>query len=380
LAASPNPAVLGSPVTLTATVSIPAPGYGAPTDSVRFFDGTTLLGTSPVNGSVAGLALCTPRLGDRSLTAVYQGDGKLFGGISAVRTHRVVSTAKPTILSIADVPNDQGRSVRLSFGRSPYDYLGSGTPITSYYLYRKIESGSAARLAPIVGLAPAPVSQLAMAAASIPQPPAATADARIAGWDYLLTEPATTDEIYETVVPTLADSNATGIQRSIFFVRAATATPGIFYDSAPDSGYSVDNLPPPPPVRFGGESAGGSVYLHWGANQEVDLWHYRVYRGSTADFVPGPGNLVAARSDTSFVDVALPGSYYKLSAMDVNNNESSYAAAGPFVTSDVPGGGSLGGGRHAVDLAAEKRLAPGMYLVRLTQGANVRVARVVVLK
>jgi hypothetical protein len=115
------------------------------------------------------------------------------------------------------------------------------------------------------------------------------------------------------------------------------------------------------------------------------------------------------------VDVAPPGRYYRLSAMDVNSNESSYAALGPFDTLDVPGGGSLalhgvrpnpslgeplqvaftlpnaaparldlvdvagrlvarrevgslGGGNDAVDLAAEKRLAPGLSLVRDASG------------
>ena len=95
LAVHPNPSVLGSPLTLTATVTVPAPGYGAPTDSVRFFDGTTLLGTSPVNGGTAALALPTPYPGERSLTAVYKGDGKLFGSISAVRTLSVASLPVP---------------------------------------------------------------------------------------------------------------------------------------------------------------------------------------------------------------------------------------------------------------------------------------------
>jgi xanthine dehydrogenase molybdenum-binding subunit len=40
--------------------------------------------------------------------------------------------------------------------------------------------------------------------------------------------------------------------------------------------------------------------------------------------------------------------------------------------------GSLGPGRHVVDLAAGHTLAPGLYLVRLVQGLHVRVARVVV--
>ena len=42
--------------------------------------------------------------------------------------------------------------------------------------------------------------------------------------------------------------------------------------------------------------------------------------------------------------------------------------------------GSLGAGRHALDLGQDTHLAPGLYLVRLTQGTNVHVARVAVLK
>jgi len=42
--------------------------------------------------------------------------------------------------------------------------------------------------------------------------------------------------------------------------------------------------------------------------------------------------------------------------------------------------GSFGAGTHALDLGAGLRLAPGIYLVRLTQGGNVRVTRAVVLK
>jgi len=41
--------------------------------------------------------------------------------------------------------------------------------------------------------------------------------------------------------------------------------------------------------------------------------------------------------------------------------------------------GSLGAGRHVVDFGAGLRLAPGMYFVRLTQGASARTTRVTVL-
>jgi hypothetical protein len=42
--------------------------------------------------------------------------------------------------------------------------------------------------------------------------------------------------------------------------------------------------------------------------------------------------------------------------------------------------GSLGIGRHQLDLASGARLAPGLYLLRLTQGANTRTTRAAVLK
>jgi hypothetical protein len=41
--------------------------------------------------------------------------------------------------------------------------------------------------------------------------------------------------------------------------------------------------------------------------------------------------------------------------------------------------GWLGAGRHEVDLAAGRRFAPGIYLVRLTQGGDVRVTRAVLM-
>lgn len=42
--------------------------------------------------------------------------------------------------------------------------------------------------------------------------------------------------------------------------------------------------------------------------------------------------------------------------------------------------GSLGAGAHEVGLGAGARLAPGLYLARLTQGANTRTARIAVIE
>jgi hypothetical protein len=408
--ASPSPVVLGTPVTLTASVMTLAPGGSAPGDSVRFFDGTTLLGTAPVNGGVAGLALFAPRLGDRAITAVFKGDGARFGSFSGDASQRVVPTAAAGIMAVTDVANDQGGQVRLLFGRSPLDYAGSGTPITQYkILRREIVLGSLA-----AGLA-------------FDERAVSPNDVTLLGWDELTSITATGDEAYQAVVPTLADSNSSGLHYTVFMVRAIRSTPTSFYDSSPDSGYSVDNLPPVPPAPFTSAYEAGATHLHWGVNTEPDLWHYRVYRGNDAGFVPGTGNLITATADTGHVDPGPEGSYYKLSAVDVNGNESGYTLLAPNGTVDVepgiaafglqplrnpsPGGrlhvsfslgtsapatlelldvsgrrvtrrqlGARGPGRYELVLGAGRRLQSGIYFIRLVQGDRIATRRVSVLE
>ena len=85
---------------------------------MSFFDGFTLLGTSPVNGGVAGLALFAPHLGSRSLSAVYSGDGKFFGSISETKTQFIASTAAASLASILDIPDENQLSISLIFKKS----------------------------------------------------------------------------------------------------------------------------------------------------------------------------------------------------------------------------------------------------------------------
>ena len=408
LAIGPGPVTWGPPILLTATVTVPAPQYAPASGTVSFFDGPALIGTAPVNGGVAALFTTGTLRGDHICTAVYSGDSRLLGATSAPVAARFVDTSVPFVMSIKDIANDQGRSVRLTFSGSGFDYLGSATPVVRYDVFRRIAPG----LAPATAARPVPASP---------------DQAQVAGWDLVGSSDATTDGLYSLVVPTLADSNATGLHRATLFVRALTASPGLFFDSPPDSGYSVDNLPPLPPSPFTAAYAAGATHLHWGKDSEPDLWYYRVYRGSSAAFVPAPGNLIASSADTGYVDVGVPGSYYKLSAVDVNGNESAYALLTPSGTTDVGAGpaafalarlpnplsggrltvtfelpsaesatlemvdvggrqvalravGTLGAGRHSVTLGEGEPLAAGLYFVRLTQGAHRAMGRVTVLR
>ena len=53
--------------------------------------------------------------------------------------------------------------------------------------------------------------------------------------------------------------------------RATTALSSPRWFSAPDSGYSVDNLPPAVPAPFTGQYVAGTASLHWNRNLEADL-------------------------------------------------------------------------------------------------------------
>jgi photosystem II stability/assembly factor-like uncharacterized protein len=77
--------------------------------------------------------------------------------------------------------------------------------------------------------------------------------------------------------------------------------------------------------------------LSWRRNLEADLAHYAVYRDTSADFVPGADNLIDSPTDTAYFDGDWRWNrvfYYKVSAIDINENESFWAL---FTPDDVTG-------------------------------------------
>jgi hypothetical protein len=72
VASSLNPSAFGQSVTFTATVT--SQGPGTPTGTVKFSDGSTSLGTSPLSGDTATLSTTALAIGPHSIKAVYSGD------------------------------------------------------------------------------------------------------------------------------------------------------------------------------------------------------------------------------------------------------------------------------------------------------------------
>jgi len=312
----------------------------------------------------------------------------------------------PLISQISDIANDQGNQVRIQFQRCAGDAPLPGVTITGYAVYRRID--------------PLPIAARATTASSaMPSPD-------LAGWDYVATQPAAGDREYNMIVPTLANARVANPYYTAFMVRALTTDPLVHFDSAPEYGYSVDNLAPPAPAPFSLASESGGTRLHWDRSPVSDFASFRLYRGADASFVPASSNLVASTADTGYFDAGKAGNCYKLSAVDVNGNESAFALAGPGQITSTPSHvqfalesvrpnpasdgnllvrfalpaqsparlelfnptgravvsrevGSLGPGEHTVNLAEGVRLPSGLYFVHLRQGTSEKTTRVIVL-
>lgn len=99
---------MGQNVTFTATVAGPTGSTSVPTGTVTFLDGTSMLGTGPLNGSgVATYSSSALSVGTHSITAQYSGDTNFAPSTSSTITETVQAAptftlaAKTTSLSIA---------------------------------------------------------------------------------------------------------------------------------------------------------------------------------------------------------------------------------------------------------------------------------------
>lgn len=212
----------------------------------------------------------------------------------------------PNHLRFADVPGDQGGAVRLSWLRSIHDAPGATVTITGYGIYRRIDGK------------------------------ARTEADKLGGWDSVGWIAAHGDSVYNVVVPTLCDSTITGACWSVCFVRATTADPFQFFDSLPDSGYSVDNLAPGVPQQIVADYRGDGVALVWQPAAEPDFQYYRIYRAVDPDFVPSPGNLLHETALSTWEDATEDPwlFHYRIAAVDHAGNEGE--AGVPGLVSGLP--------------------------------------------
>jgi Putative metal-binding motif/FlgD Ig-like domain len=215
------------------------------------------------------------------------------------------------ILDVADVGNDQGGQLRLTWRRHSDDQLGVGDEITAYDVYRRIDAFKSA-------------------SGNKAWPPG--------DWDFIKQVPASGEDSYNTVAPALCDSTDAGVCWSVYFLRARTASTYVFHDTPADSGYSIDNLAPAPPLNLTAAYHAAGVDLNWADSEAEDFDYFRIYRAADPDFAPEPGLIVQTTSGTAWNDpVAGAWSYhYKITAVDFSGNESQAAVAQSTSGVDTP--------------------------------------------
>jgi len=206
----------------------------------------------------------------------------------------------PVIVSVRDVPNDQGGRVIVRWFASSLDNNTGALP--KYSVWCALPAGAAK--------------------------PADGRTYRVAKvgsveyiWGWLADCPAIRQSSYWYAAPTLYDSMSSTDALHNFMVIAHTSAPNVFHMSNVMGGRSADNLAPAAP-KIAGARAAGKITISWSPNAEADLKHYAVYRSSTPGINPAALAPFATITDTLFVDdTPLPGTtYYVVRAQDVHEN------------------------------------------------------------
>src|SRR5882762_8908279 len=109
VASSNNPSIIGTAVTLTASVTSPV--TGTLTGTVTFQDGTSALGTGTLSGGGATFTTSGLTGGTHSITAVYSGDANFAGGTSPALMQTVNKVGDSTSVASSNNPSIFGSAV-----------------------------------------------------------------------------------------------------------------------------------------------------------------------------------------------------------------------------------------------------------------------------
>lgn len=205
------------------------------------------------------------------------------GGPAAGRAFLYMSSSpasEPGIVSVKDVPFDQGGFAAVKWMRSGYDINGQNI-ITGYLIEKSLPPG-------LTGFS----------------------------WQSIATIPATKNLSYTYNAATQSDSMTNNSGTVFFRITALTSNANQFFRSNIMSGYSVDNLSPSQPTGLMASISGTSIQLNWDNNTESDLHHYAIFRD---------GSEIGLSLTSSFEDDDPPGESalsYSVAAVDIHGNYS----------------------------------------------------------
>jgi hypothetical protein len=191
--------------------------------------------------------------------------------------------SSPRIVSVKDVPADQGGFVTLSWFKSGLD----GGKVKNYQIERSI----------------APVGSGY-------------------AWEVINTIPASHFNYYSYTAPTLNDETPDNTGNTYFRVTALTENEDVYYRSNIMYGHSTDNLAPLAPSGLKAVAANNGVKVSWQLNSEEDLKEYNIYRSVSEEVSFDTLDAYAVVNDSLFVDESplAESYYYFVRAVDIHEN------------------------------------------------------------
>ena len=190
------------------------------------------------------------------------------------------------ILSIEDIPNDQGGRVYVSFNASFFDDGETTGQSYSIFRYDYFDNDSS-------------------------------------GWVALSSVDAIGDPSYTFEATTVMDSTSEGDGMTEFKV-VASMNEGIFH-SPPDSGYSIDNIAPGVPTGMQAMAMENSISLSWDMSEAEDFQYFQIERSS---ITAGIDTVVRVELiENTFEDLNLVRNVeysYRLAAYDYAGNRSEF--------------------------------------------------------
>ena len=236
--------------------------------------------------------------------------------------------ARARIVKVKDVMNDQGGKVALMWNPSYLDVYPS-TDIMSYAIYRGLKPSAANQSYAVLDADryskwENSASGKGKAYLRLPLSPTGT---ETIYWENVGTVNAEGLEGYSCNVTTLSDSGPQGVPLYYFMVRAKSYSSSMYWNSSPDSGYSVDNLPPISPQNPAIlPLAAGPIRVHWNEdNADPDVGYYSIYRGTATGFPVNNSTRLRNTSDTTVTDATTEVGqqyYYRVTTVDIHGNES----------------------------------------------------------
>ncbi len=216
--------------------------------------------------------------------------------------------------AIQDVPNDQGKQVQIIWYKFPGE-TDTLNPIKTYAIWRMDDSpiGKAKEINDFKDIDYKYLNS--------------GQQYNVAGivWTFVGWTPVAGFDLYSVNVPTLYDST---VENGIYWTKfkisghAADYTPLVW--SKVDSGYSVDNLVPNPPLGLTAKMVVDAVKLEWQETSDPDIKYFAIYKGLTPDFDYENTPPIGTTTQTYFVDSDVQQGvkyYYVVRGVDFSGNK-----------------------------------------------------------